>query len=298
MPRIAARFRGVATALAATVMVAGCASFRGEPRSIVAPDGYGEVEALEAYRRLTTDDARLAYRNQVAYLWLSRSEADFTAFRHDLSREMKSVNAGTSLAVLVLNGAAAVSGAEAARALAIGSSTLVGANATLNREAFLDQSIATALTTAQANRTRRATDIRRRLLQDSPSQYPLGDALYEIQGLNAFASINNASAQMAATAVAQLNGAEEEAAGVVRVSIAPPDVHAVRAQFSAYVVTVTDTAVLDRLAVVLAAAKDPALPIYQRNIGDAYATRAEGGAAAINALAPALKEITGRDFKL
>lgn len=275
-----------------------CASLRGEPRTLAAPPQYDESTVLARYAQLQTDTERLAYRNQVAYRWMAASDAEFDAFRHSLSREMKSVKVGSDFAVLVMNGAAAVSGASAARALAVGSATVIGAGASLDREAFLEQSLATALTTAQARRTQRLTEIRQRLLRDSVAAYPLGDALTDIRALNAAASINNASAQMAATAAAELSAAQDEASRVVQISVVSADVHAVRTDFSAYVVAQSDRAILDRLAQVLAAETDSDTRVYQQNIMDAYAQRAEGGRAAINALAPALKTITGRDFIL
>lgn len=290
--------QGVILAMMATASLGGCASFRGEPAPIVPPVYYDETTVLSRYTGLEDENARVAYRNEVAYRWIAASDQEFAAFRHGLSQEMKGVNVGSNLAVLIMNGAAAVSGAEGARALAIGSSTVVGANATLNRDAFLDQSIATALTTAQANRMNRLTEIRRRLLQDTARQYPLGDALIDIRELNASASINNATAQMAATAAADLREAQENASAVVAISAVSPDVHAVRASFSSYVLTVEDTAILDRLAAVLDAKSDPVQRLYQQNIMDAYAARAEGGADVVNALNPALKSITGKEFKL
>ncbi|WP_339915493.1 hypothetical protein [uncultured Brevundimonas sp.] len=285
-------------ALAVLGPISGCASLRGEPAAISAPANYDDTTVLQHYTSLRDEAARVDYRNEVAYRWIAVSDAEFAAFRHALSREMKGVNLGSDLAVLVMNGAAAVSGAQAARALAVGSATVLGGNATLNREAFLDQSLATALTTAQASRTRRLTEIRRRLVRDTARQYPLGDALIDIRGLNATASINNASAQMAAAAASDLAEANEQAGRVVSIPLAEADVHAVRAAFSAYVVTETDVGKLNQLAGVLSADPDPNLRLYQQNIMDAYAQRVGGDRAAVNLLAPALKMITGRDFKL
>jgi hypothetical protein len=290
--------RTACVVLGVALGLGGCATFRGEPRSITAPPQYDETTVLERYGELTTEADRVDYRNQVAYRWIAASDLEYDAFRHSLSREMKGVNVGSDLAVLIMNGAAVVSGAEAARALAVGSATIIGANATITREAFLEQSLTTALTTAQASRIRRLTEIRRRLLQDTARQYPLGDVLIDIRALNAAASINNASAQMAAAAATELASAQDEAAMVVPLSIAPPDIHAVRTAFSEYVVGQADRAILDRLAEVLAADPDDDTRLYQQNIMDAYAQRAEGGREAINALAPALKAITGRDFAL
>ncbi|MFN3536768.1 MAG: hypothetical protein ACK4Y4_04915 [Brevundimonas sp.] len=288
---------GVA-ALAVVLAAGGCATFRGEPRSLTAPDQYDESTVLAHYATLRTEGDLVAYRNQVAYRWIAAADLEYDAFRHSLSREMKGLNVGSDLAVLVMNGAAVVSGADAARALAVGSATVLGANATLTREAFLEQSLGTALTTAQASRTRQLTQIRRQLLQRTAQQYPLGDVLIDIRALNEAASINNASAAMAERASTALVSAQEEAAAVVRLSVAPADVHSVRAAFSEYVRGQEDRAVLDRLAGVLAASADDNTRLYQQNIMDAYAQRAEGGAQAINALAPALKAITGRDFVL
>lgn len=307
------RWRGCVTGAGTAVLILagrGCATFRGEPRAAIAPAEYDETTVLRAYTALNGDESRQrAYRNEVAYRWIAASDAEYDAFRQSLSREMKGVNVGSNFAVLLMNGVAVASGADAARALAAGSATVVGAEATLSRDAFLDQSLTTALTTAQASRTRRLTEIRRNLLAAGPSAYPSGDVLIDIRSLNAAASINVASAEMARVAAASLTDAQQEAATVVKISLVPDDVQAVRESFSTYVLSVTDPAVLDRLASVVGATKpDQAevversaadqLRLYQQAVMDAYAQRAEGGAAAINALAPALKTITDREFVL
>jgi hypothetical protein len=279
-----------------SLALTGCASFKGEPNRVVPPANYDESTVLQKFTSLS-GSAQLAYRNEVAYRWIALADQQYTTFRHNLGREMKGVAAGSSLAVLAFNGAALISGTEASRALAMGSTTIVGANATLSKEAFLDQNIATALTTSQANRMRRLTEIRQKLLSLSADAYPLGDVLIDIRDLNASASINLATAQMARVASEDLVKAQEEAKSVVRLSIVSPEIQTIRAKFSSYVVTVSDRKILDQLATVVEAENNENLRRYQQNIMNRYATLAEGGAAVITALAPAIKTITGEEFK-
>ncbi len=279
-----------------SVALSGCATFKGEPNSISPPANYDESTVLQKFTGMSGSD-QLAYRNEVAYRWIALADQEYTTFRHNLGREMKGVAAGSSLAVLAFNGAALISGTEASRALAMGSTTIVGANATISKEAFLDQNIATALTTSQANRMRRLTEIRRKLLSLSADIYPLGDVLIDIRDLNASASINLASAQMARVAADDLLLAQKEAENVIRISVVTPDIQAIRAKFSRHVLTITDRNTLDKLALLIEAKTDDNLRLYQQNIMDRYAELAGGGLAVVNALAPRLKEITGQEFK-
>jgi hypothetical protein len=287
-------------------LLGGCASFTGEPASLVATGDFAETAVLTEFSTLNSEVERRRYRDRIVYHWIGLSDAGYIAFRQNLSREMKGLETGSSIAVLIMNGAAAVSGAEAARALAVGSATMIGANSVFNREVFMEQSLAAALSTAEAARLRAMTQIRRRLLLEDTSTYPLGDALIELRALNAQASINNASVQMARTAANELTDAQAEALTVVRMPLVSPSIQAVREAFSAYVIAETRLPTLNALAQLLAVAKPgdqtlseaDGLRIYQQDIADAYALRAARGADVINALSPQLKAITEREFKL
>lgn len=277
----------------------GCAAFRGAPAQLVVPRGpFDEATVLVAYDALTTEGERVAYRNRVAYFWIGRSDDAYDQFTYDLSREMKGSGFGSSMTVLLLNGAAAVSGAEAARALAVASATVVGGSASLKKEVFQDQTITAILSTAEAQRTRRLTDIRRKLLQADSGTYSLGDALIDIKGLNRAANLNQAAAEVTATAVAELAAAQEEAKSVIRVSLATTEVHQARVAFANYVKNeLSDPKKLEDLRKLLGAAPNPDDVELKQNIVDAYAQKVEGGKGAVNALTVAIQNITGKEFK-
>lgn len=293
-------------AMVAIFGLAGCASFRSEPSSIVSPSteiaalkgAYARATVLAQYGKLTTEESRVAYRNEVAYVWIAASDATYDEFVQDLAAEVKGTNFGSNMAVLLLNGVAVVSGNEARRALAAASATVVGGTSTFNRDILQDQTVGAVITAAEARRTRELTEIRRKLVQTTTSEYPLGDALGEIGRLNRAANLNRASSELAAGAAADLAAAEEEAKQVVNIDIASADVHAMRVAFAKYVKEKADDAALKKLRDLLGA-KDSTDPVdLKQNIIDAYAQKTQGGKSALDALTDQIKSITGQEFKL
>jgi len=284
----------------------GCASFRGQPEPLEAKTDalaaikgeYARVKVLPAYEKLLSDK-KAAYRNEVAYIWIGASDAQYNAFKASLSREMKGSAFGSALTVLVLNGAAAVSGAEGARALAVGSATVVGASGALNKDVFQDRTISGVISTMDAARTRKLTALRRRLLLETAADFPLGDALTAVSELNDSASLFAAADQIAATAAEAKTAADAEAKTVpaTRVALLSPELQAVRVQFKAYVLGLDDASPqLQQLRTALGAANDAQPRELKQNIIDKYVEQATG-TEVVNALTAPLKAITGKEFK-
>jgi hypothetical protein len=288
--------------------LSGCASFRAEPKPmtsnadiLAAVQNGGDFErskVLEHYAALTTEEDRVSYRNRVAYIWIAASDAGYDKFVAGLEKEGKGTRFGSNLAVLLLNGIAVVSGNEARRALAAGSATIIGGSSAFTHDVLQDKTIGAIIAEAEARRTRGLTEIRRKLIQTRADEYPLGDALGEISRLNRAANLDRASSALTASANADLAKAQAEAGEVVEISIASPEIHAVRVKFAKYVKEKADAATLEKLRALLAAKADAEPILLKQNIVDAYAKKAEGGAAAINALTADLKTITGEEFKL
>jgi hypothetical protein len=300
----------VAIALAlslCTAAVGGCASIRAEPKPII-PDAdllavvrkggeFEQSKVLTHYATLKTEDDRVSYRNKVAYAWIAASDASYDKFVASLETEGKGTRFGSSLTVLLLNGIAVVSGNEARRALAVGSATVVGGSSAFTHDVLQDRTIGAIVAEAEARRTRELTGIRRKLVQTNSTEYPLGDAIGEINRLNRTANLDRASTALTAAANAELAKAQAEASKVVGLSIASPEIHVMRVKFATYVKEKADAATLEKLRQRLGAeASDD--PIYlKQNIVDAFNSKAAEGPSAINALTSDLKTITGEEFK-
>lgn len=306
--RLSPSLRGLAIggAVLLSLGAGGCASFRGQPEPLEAKTDalaaikgdYARVKVLPAYQA-KPDNQKAAYRNEVAYIWIGASDAQYNAFKASLSREMKGSAFGSALTVLVLNGAAAVSGAEGARALAIGSATVVGGNAALNKDVFQDRTISGVISTMDAARTRKLTALRRRLLQETAADFPLGDALTAVSELNDSASLFAAADQIAATAAEAKTAADAEAKTVpaTRVALVTPELHAVRMAFKTYLFGLDDaspqlTALRDALKV----DKNTPPEDLKQTIFNKYVEES-ATKDSTNALTARIQAITGKEFK-
>lgn len=293
--------------------VAGCSSTRGQPKALypraeaIKPIGFGapysRVTVLEAF--YANDDSargglpRLNYRNKVAYIYLAASAANYNHFRGKLSGEMKGSTFGLNIGVLLLNGIAAVSGQDAANALAAGSAGLVGANTALGKDIFQQRTIDAVVTTMDAARTRQLTEIRRRLGSEDETAFPLGDVLDQIDQLEAKTSLYEAAGQIAAAAGAEKQKADAEAEVVpaYTVGLLPADVSTVRNQFAAYVRKLDDASKLGELKDALKAEPDERPERLKANIIKAYGERTKTKAG-LNATSDLLKPVTQQDFRI
>lgn len=291
-------------------LMCACASLQGQPDPVVpAKDIVADVVSTyprpEVLKNFASTNANQrggltarAYRDAVAYAYLQASDARYRLFKASLSEEMKGSSVGFDTLVLLLNGVAAVSGKDTANALAAASATFVGTNSALKKEVFLERTIGVLITTMDAARTRKWTEIRQQLLSRDESQFPLGEALAQIDGLDDLASLNAAVSGIEAKAGAEKVEAEAEARALFSAPLAPPDVHSARLTFRGYVVGLhaqKDRATLDRLADVLQTPKDADLMIQRNNIILAYVQQATSPAA-VAALSSALNPVTGRTF--
>lgn len=292
------------------VELAGCAALRGQPPSLgtevqsmaTSTDTYGRGKVIANFYA-TDASARdnqtpRTYRNRVAEIYLLAAETNYQQFKGKLSKEMKGPRFGLDLGVLLLNGVAAVSGEEAANALAAGSSTLVGAGTALDADVFRKQTIEAVIATMDATRATQVAEIKRRLVEEDEVRFSLGDALQMIEKLNGSASVNAAAGEIAADAGKKKEQAEAEAEVVAQttVPLLPQDIANIRANFTRYVRGLDDAGVLAQLRDALSATNDADPAKLKNNIRRAYLAKAVDRAS-VDGLAATLKPITGQDFK-
>ena len=219
--RPGARRRAVA-ALAACGLLAlgGCASFSGSAEPVVgletrlnAVKSLPEDVALREFAS-TASNARegldpKSYRNYVAGVYERAADAQYLAFRTNLSREAKGAGFGTSTAILVMNGAAIVSGVEGARALAAAAAVTSGTYSALSKEVFQDQTLQ-ALLAAMDSRRATAKIALHKGLREEANVYTMRDAFDAIYDLERQASLDVAIQQL--TTLATEDAADQEAA--------------------------------------------------------------------------------------
>ena len=198
----------------------GCSSFSGSAEPVVgletrlnAVKSLPEDEALRQFAS-TASDARggldpKSYRNYVAGVYERAADAQYLAFRTNLSREAKGAGFGSSTAILLMNGAAIVSGVEGARALAAAAAVTSGTYSALSKEVFRDQTLQ-ALLAAMDSRRATAKIALHKGLREEASVYSMQDAFDAIYDLERQASLDVAIQQL--TTLATQDAADQEAA--------------------------------------------------------------------------------------
>jgi len=184
--------------------LAGCASFNGQPEPVVSVStadsllGKYPIDQVWTQYEAAQGDKQRIYRNAVIYAYLQAIDARYAAFRQKLSSEHK----GTDLAFDgLLLGAGAIGSlvASAANEAAVGTTALVGARASVDKNLYFEKTLPALLSTMDAERFRVAAAIQGKLSHDT-GQYPLGAALADLQAYQLAGSVDFAVNQMNSTA--------------------------------------------------------------------------------------------------
>ena len=218
-PRVLARLLRGALAGALVAALAGCASFSGSAEPVVslktrldAVKALPEADALAAFASGDDEDRGgldpKSYRDYVAGVYVRAADAQYLAFRTNLSRETKGAGFGSSTAILVMNGAAIVSGVEGARALATAAAVTSGTYSALSKEVFQDKTLQ-ALLAAMDSRRATAKIALQKGLQQPANVYTLRDAFDAIYDLERQASLDVAVQQLTTLATADAAAQEK-----------------------------------------------------------------------------------------
>lgn len=214
-------------ALAAIALVgvlqalAGCAALTGSAKPVTSADARLKVvEALPESKVLTTfyqasdtcaagkvwPDCRdgmskREFRDIVVALYISAADARYEAFRGRLSQEAKGTAFGGNLAILIMNGAAVVSGDEARRALAAASAVVAGGQASVTKDLFIEKALPAVLAAMDANRLEAKAAIVAKLRLEA-KDYSLAEALGDVRALEGKARLEEAIQALTSTATA------------------------------------------------------------------------------------------------
>lgn len=226
--------RPIGTAIILLGLLGGCASFSGSAKPVTPLDTRLEAvnrvpEATALVNFAAPDDSarggvdRKSYRNYVAGLYLQAVDARYAEFRTQLSQEAKGARFGSGTAILLMNGAAIVSGAEGARALAASAAVASGTYATYSKEVLYEKTLQALLAAMDAQRAQARGQLAAGLLLPA-DQYSMGDAFSALQRIEEQASLDVAAQHVTSLATADARKQEAAVQTLFRVGVLPPNV--------------------------------------------------------------------------
>lgn len=198
------------TLISGVTLLAGCASFDGQPQAVLRPTplatSYLPQQALETYYSKGTPEQRRTFRDTVIGIYMTAADANFLEFRRLLSRESKGSNFALGSGFTALTTAATVASERTANILSAFASGLSGIQGRLSSEVYFERTIPALLSGMEADRTRVRADIVARM--DENDQYSLTEAFMDLARYEAAGSLDNAIETLT-TQAAELREQEE-----------------------------------------------------------------------------------------
>lgn len=208
----------ILVAIIGTATLTACASLSGYPND---PDNNATLDDLKTkYFGLCPEEAkyngldpkdpnRRAIRDDIVLSRMRAYDIEFSQFQRLLYSSGTTVTAGGDLAVLALNGLAAVTGGAAIKSgLSAASGGIVGAKGVVNKELYYQKTIPAIISQMEANRAKVKLAIFEGLkLPDD--KYPLQRAESDLSDLNDAGSIPNAISNVTQTATDSKNKTQE-----------------------------------------------------------------------------------------
>lgn len=168
------------------IVLTGCSSIRAYPKRVV--DEKTELKYLAHYFTddviqvydSKPDDERRSYRDEVVNGRLRAIDLEFEIFQKEINTERNLSQIGTDWAVLGLSGAGTIAGGATTKAiLAAISGGLTGAKLSFDKTLYYEKTMPVLLAQMEASRARQLVNIWIGLQQD-PLQYPLTQALVDV----------------------------------------------------------------------------------------------------------------------
>jgi hypothetical protein len=201
--------------IACCLLHSGCSTVTGYPKS--SQDDDTEISANAPYfaenvrsNEDAQDDAKRGgltkqqYRDAVVYGRINVIDVRYFQFQRALTGTNNGFLSGADLTVLALNGLGATTGAASVKAaLAAASAGVVGAKATVNTDLFYQKTLPALITQMNAGRQKQLATIKTGLTK-SIDEYPLGEALNDVQNYYVAGTLPSAVEQVTSQAGASL----------------------------------------------------------------------------------------------
>lgn len=201
----------------AVYLVSACSSLSGTPHrsedlqaELAGLKPYFAADVLSQYNQKTGDE-KLSYRNEVVMARLRAVDLYYYMFINELSEDHKNLNIGTDTSVMLLGAMGAVSTVSGTQAIYSSAAALVtGAKASVDKNVFYESTLQALVGQMNANRKQVQAQIYTGL-SANVSDYPLLNALIDIEAyfqagtlLGAIAKINEAAGQQKGAAEAEI----------------------------------------------------------------------------------------------
>jgi hypothetical protein len=284
---------GLLTALLA-VTVCGCASYRGEPKSIevyaltpgeaTAAAANGGASAASAPPLLFVKDncpgdATIAdfnagrgapagltkgqWRDLVIEDCIGRVDSQYAAFTASLHKEAAGTGLGFGITGFALTGAGAVAAKTTANALSAASTALTGIGAEVNKDLFYQKAIPAIVAQMDANRETVLGSIKTSEKSDPTGlAYTLWDAQHDIRNYQAAGSIDRAISTITAAAQQSATDSVRTIKALETVGVVDDDSQAFQVKVDSCVhkISADSRADLDRVASAIGVTVDAAQP--------------------------------------
>lgn len=203
--------RKIAPIFITALTLQGCATLQGSPTPVLLMDDlvqtarlYPPDLAIQQYNQrrdpLGKDfSEQRAYRDQVLFTYLAAIDARYRNFEQGLTSQNKFGNSLASVLSLYTSALASVASGDLATGFATSSTFLQGAQGSLNKELFFEQTLPALISVMEAERSRIRAEILRSLARDTKSDrivYGMAEALNDISRYQDAASVETAVAKL------------------------------------------------------------------------------------------------------
>lgn len=202
-------------AIAALMLLAGCASVRGSQELLTSADLDRHPAICPSEKQLTDThptETKGQYRDRIIMACTKAINFKFGQFVQELSTESGLANLGTDLLSQTLSTAASVvDGADLAKKLAAGSALSLGIGSTINKDLFYKQTLPAIVASMEARRDKVLTGIAKSQNADPEAKvYTLARAGNDLDMLQQAGSLSAAVRELTSIAVSNANQAEKE----------------------------------------------------------------------------------------
>jgi len=192
--------------------------------AVGATKSYSIPAVYTNYTNAATDSAKAAYRNEVAYVYLQAIDARYFEFRTLMSSESREAALAFDISALAVAGLGALA-EKSAQELAVLSGFVVGAQSSVDKNLYFDQSVPALVAAMDAERLKVRSGINRKLAQKA-FDYPLSAVFADLVEYQAAGTLERAVSIVTDEAVKRRVAAEQEYDDKVRFACTPEQVRA------------------------------------------------------------------------
>lgn len=211
------------------VGLSGCTSLRGGPEQIISTadarsvlSAYKIPGVFSKYQETQTDIAKRHYRDEVMYAYIQAIDSQYFDFRSRMGQDKKELSIGFDGAIIGLSALATIA-KKSADELAAVSGAFAGANSSVDKNLYFDQSLPALVAAMDAERLTIRASIAQKMTRDAAA-YPLTAAFVDINEYQAAGTLDHAVTVITDEAVKERTQAKQLFNTMVRFACSPDQV--------------------------------------------------------------------------